>query len=55
METSVVIDTSDFKPRRPYDDNEPDGYMESDKDFLDNNLELCLRFLQKLEKAYAKT
>lgn len=60
METSVVLDTSDFKPRRPYDEDEvtileADGYMESDRDFVENNLYLCLRFLEKLEKAHAKT
>jgi hypothetical protein len=54
METSVVLDTSDFKPRRPYDDDQPDGYMESDRDFVENNFDLCMRLLEKLEKAYAK-
>ena len=43
----------EFKPRRPYWDEEPDGYMESDKDFVMNNLDLCLRFLEKLEERHA--
>jgi hypothetical protein len=35
-----------LKPRRPYDDNEPDGYLESDLDFLDNNLEATRVFFE---------
>ena len=27
-----------LKPRRLYDDNDPDGYLESDLDYLENNL-----------------
>lgn len=32
-------------PRRPYDDDDPDGYLESDDDFMANNIEACLWFL----------
>jgi len=35
-----------LKPRRPYDDETPLGYLESDKDFVLNNLEACVWFLQ---------
>ena len=35
-----------LKPRRLYDDNEPDGYLESDLDFLDNNLEATRVFFE---------
>lgn len=33
-----------LKARRPYDDNEPNGYMESDLDYFDNNLEATRMF-----------
>jgi hypothetical protein len=33
--------------RRLYDDTHPDGYVESDKDFVLNNLQACLWFLQE--------
>ena len=33
-------------PRRPYIDEEPDGYLESDKDFLLNNYEVALKLLE---------
>jgi len=36
----------EFRPRRPLVDSEPKGYMESDTDFLFNNLELALRLLE---------
>ncbi len=35
-----------LKPRRLYDDNEPDGYLESDLDFFDNNLEATRVFFE---------
>lgn len=34
-----------LKPRRPWRDDEPDGYMESDFDYLDNNRELAVALL----------
>lgn len=41
--------TDTFKPRRPYDDAEPEGYQESDQDFVNNNLDLCVAFLGALQ------
>ena len=38
-----------FNKRRPLDDDLPDGYMESDKDFVENNFELCVKMLEELE------
>ena len=35
-----------LKPRRLYDDNDPDGYLESDLDYLDNNLEATRVFFE---------
>lgn len=35
--------------RRPYDVNNPDGYI-SDRDFLENNLDACLWFLENVSK-----
>jgi hypothetical protein len=35
-----------LKPRRPYIDEEPDGYLESDMDYLDNNLEATRVFFE---------
>lgn len=42
-------DESGFKPRRALDDAHPDGYQESDQDFVLNNLELCVAFLEGLQ------
>lgn len=38
-----------IKPRRPYDDDEQGGYLESDRDFLDNNHDLAVWLLENLE------
>ncbi len=35
-----------FKPRRPYIDKEPKGYLESDLDFIANNHNLVMSFLE---------
>jgi hypothetical protein len=35
-----------LKPRRPYIDEEPDGYLESDTDYLDNNIEATRVFFE---------
>ena len=32
--------------RRLFDDKKPDGYMESDRDYIENNTEACVWFLQ---------
>lgn len=34
-----------YNPRRPYEDDKPEGYMESDRDYLENNLELAVKLL----------
>lgn len=34
-----------IKPRRPYRNDEPGDYYESDADYVLNNLEACLAFL----------
>lgn len=36
----------DVAPRRPYRDDKPGGYLESDRDFLEKNLDACLWFLE---------
>ena len=42
-----LIEQSGMKlnPRRPYDDDQPDGYMESDDSMIDNNLKAIQEFL----------
>lgn len=42
--------TPEIKPRRPFDDDCPEGYLESDRDFVDNNLEACVSFLEAAQK-----
>lgn len=37
-----------LNPRRPLDADSPDGYAESDKDFVLNNLELAVALLEAL-------
>lgn len=37
-----------FNPRRPFEDNRPDGLLESDMDFVRNNFELAVQLLEKL-------
>lgn len=32
-------------PRRPLDDDKPDGYLESDRDYVQNNMEAAVWFL----------
>lgn len=39
-----------IKPRRPLDNDNPDGYLESDKDFVLNNIEACIAFLERNEQ-----
>lgn len=31
--------------RRPYDDDRPSGYVEGDRDYMENNLDACVWFL----------
>lgn len=37
-------------PRRPYQDDEPDGYLESDRDYLGNNRETAIWLLEHLDE-----
>jgi hypothetical protein len=42
-------------PRRPYIEEEPDGYLEGDRDWFENNREAARWFLENrdmLEKAF---
>ena len=34
-------------PRRPLDDDNPEGYLESDQDFVLNNLEAAVELLER--------
>jgi hypothetical protein len=34
-------------PRRPYDDEQPDGYLEGDRDFLLNNVDVAVELLER--------
>jgi hypothetical protein len=34
-------------PRRPYDDEKPNGYLESDRDFVLNNIDMAIKFLER--------
>ena len=43
-----------FNPRRPLDDDMPDGYLESDMDYMGNNHEICIWFLEQLESIIEK-
>lgn len=36
-----------YKPRRPFDDDHPNGYLESDKDYVNNNFELAVQLLNE--------
>ncbi len=40
-----------FNPRRPYLDDGPAGYLESDRDFIANNHDLVLEFLESQAEA----
>lgn len=35
----------EHNPRRPYFDKQPDGYLESDRDYLENNNDLAVALL----------
>lgn len=39
-----------FNPRRPYDDDKPDWYLESDMCFIKNNIDLVTDFLNMLDR-----
>lgn len=42
-----VCEPLDIKPRRPLNDHQPDGYEESDKDFVENNIEVAVMLLER--------
>lgn len=42
-----------LKPRRPYDSNNPNGYMESDQDFVWNNEDAVMTFMNGGLKTFA--
>jgi hypothetical protein len=37
-------------PRRPFDDDKPDGYQESDRDYVVNNIDACVAYLDRKTK-----
>ena len=39
-----------IKKRRPLDDHIPDGYQESNKDFVKNNFAACVWFLENRDR-----
>ena len=39
-----------MNPRRPLNDAEPDGYQESDRDYVLNNLDLAVRLLDAYDQ-----
>lgn len=47
---AVEVDQSLHNPRRPYEADCPEGYLESDRDWVENNMELCIQFLNSLER-----
>jgi hypothetical protein len=44
---SLPVGESTPKPRRLLDDNKPDGYMESNRDYVLNNIDLCVQWLDR--------
>jgi len=40
----------EVKPRRPIDDERPKGLLELDKDFVENNFDACVWFLENRDK-----
>ncbi len=49
-EMNFQLSEGAFKPREPLDDDFPEGYMQSDKDFVNCNIGICVQFLEHLEK-----
>jgi len=43
-------DRPNVKPREPWDLTQPEGYMESDRDYVLHNLELCVMLLDEMQK-----
>jgi hypothetical protein len=40
----------EVEPRRPLDNDRPDEYLESDKDFVKNNFDACVLFLENRDR-----
>ena len=51
---SIEVDLNTFSKRRPLNDDEPDGYLESDNDFVLNNFDLAIVILEQLEELNLK-
>jgi len=43
-----VLASRKIQPRRPYDDDRPDGYLESDNDFFQNNYMVVIDLMEAL-------
>ena len=43
-----------FKKRRLFEDDKPDGYLESDKDFVDNNFDAAVWLLENAHRLQIK-
>lgn len=50
---SLSADMPAVNPRRPWDDAEPEGYQESDNDFIANNIDACAWFLENRDAIHA--
>lgn len=40
----------EYEPRRLFDDENENGYLESDKDYVINNIELAVWLLERWER-----
>ena len=47
MSIEKLKDLPEYLPRRPLDDDKPDGYMESDRDYLLNNRFVAVALLDE--------
>jgi hypothetical protein len=47
MQIEKLRDLPEYLPRRPLDDDKPDGYMESDRDYLLNNRFVAVALLDE--------
>jgi hypothetical protein len=46
---SAIPPMPEVSPRRPYEDHRPNGYLESDRDYFENNADACLWFLENAD------
>ncbi len=49
IEIRLNIEDREFNPREPLDDDYPEGYMQSDKDYVNCNIGICVQLLEHLE------